>query len=120
MHECRARFGVWTSKLERAMLRRNATGLPTRQECHARDRLPVLLSPSGNHQDLPIATTCEPIPMTLTQLRYFIAIADSGLNITTAAERVHATQPGVSKQLKQFEDELGFQLFSRKGKSLHA
>ena len=58
--------------------------------------------------------------MTLTQLRYLIAIADSGLNITTAAERVHATQPGISKQLKQFEDELGFQLFSRKGKSLHA
>jgi DNA-binding transcriptional LysR family regulator len=58
--------------------------------------------------------------MTLTQLRYFIAIADSGLNITTAADRVHATQPGVSKQLKQLEDELGFQLFSRKGKSLHA
>ena len=50
--------------------------------------------------------------MTLTQLRYLIAIADSGLNITTAAERVHATQPGVSKQLKQLEDELGFQLFS--------
>lgn len=58
--------------------------------------------------------------MTLTQLRYFIAIADSGLNITTAAERVHATQPGLSKQLKQLEDELGFQLFSRKGKSLQA
>ena len=58
--------------------------------------------------------------MTLTQLRYFLAIADSGLNITTAAERVHATQPGVSKQLKQLEDELGFQLFSRKGKSLLA
>ena len=58
--------------------------------------------------------------MTLTQLRYLIAIADSGLNITTAADRVHATQPGVSKQLKQLEDELGFQLFSRRGKSLHA
>ena len=58
--------------------------------------------------------------MTLTQLRYLIAIADSGLNITTAAEHVHATQPGVSKQLKQLEDELGFQLFARKGKSLHA
>lgn len=57
--------------------------------------------------------------MTLTQLRYLVAIADSGLNITTAAERVHATQPGVSKQLRQLEDELGFQLFARKGKSLH-
>lgn len=56
--------------------------------------------------------------MTLTQLRYLIAIADSGLNITLAAERVHATQPGISKQLKQLEDELGFQIFARKGKSL--
>jgi DNA-binding transcriptional LysR family regulator len=58
--------------------------------------------------------------MTLTQLRYLIAIADSGLNITLAAERVHATQPGLSKQLKQLEDELGFQLFNRRGKSLDA
>jgi LysR family cys regulon transcriptional activator len=58
--------------------------------------------------------------MTLTQLRYLIAIADSGLNITLAAERVHATQPGLSKQLKQLEDELGFKLFTRKGKSLDA
>jgi DNA-binding transcriptional LysR family regulator len=58
--------------------------------------------------------------MTLTQLRYLIAIADSGLNITLAAERVHATQPGLSKQLKQLEEELGFTLFTRRGKSLEA
>jgi len=56
--------------------------------------------------------------MTLTQFRYVVAIADSGLNITLAADRVHATQPGISKQLKQLEDELGFQIFARKGKSL--
>lgn len=56
--------------------------------------------------------------MTLAQLRYLVAIADAGLNITQAAERVHATQPGLSKQLRQLEDELGFQLFVRKGKSL--
>lgn len=58
--------------------------------------------------------------MTLTQLRYFVAIADSGLNITLAAERVHATQPGLSKQLRQLEDELGFLLFARKGRSLES
>ena len=58
--------------------------------------------------------------MTLTQLRYLVAIADSGLNITLAAERVHATQPGLSKQLKQLEDELGFLLFARKGRSLES
>ncbi|NZA27492.1 LysR family transcriptional regulator [Luteimonas sp. SJ-92] len=56
--------------------------------------------------------------MTLTQLRYLVAIVDAGLNITLAAERVHATQPGLSKQLRQLEDELGFQLFVRKGRSL--
>jgi LysR family transcriptional regulator, cys regulon transcriptional activator len=56
--------------------------------------------------------------MTLTQLRYLVAIADSGLNITQAAVRVHATQPGLSKQIKQLEAELGCLLFTRKGKSL--
>ncbi|SIQ31632.1 LysR substrate-binding domain-containing protein [Solilutibacter tolerans] len=58
--------------------------------------------------------------MTLTQLRDFVAIVDAGLNITLAAERVHATQPGLSKQLKQLEQRLGFQLFIRKGRSLES
>ena len=58
--------------------------------------------------------------MTLTQLRYLVAIADADLNITLAAARVHATQPGLSKQLKLLEDELGFLLFVRKGRSLES
>ena len=58
--------------------------------------------------------------MTLVQLRSLIAIVDSGLNITLAAERVHATQPGLSKQLGQLESELGFPIFRRRGKSLAA
>jgi DNA-binding transcriptional LysR family regulator len=56
--------------------------------------------------------------VTLAQLRYLVAIIDCGMNITLAAERVHATQPGLSKQLKLLEEELGFQIFVRKGKSL--
>ena len=56
--------------------------------------------------------------MKLQQLKYLIAIADNGLNITAAAERLYTSQPGVSKQLKLLEDELGMQLFTRKGKSL--
>lgn len=56
--------------------------------------------------------------MTLTQLRYLLAIVDANLNITQAAARVHATQPGLSKQMKQLEEELGFQIFIRRGKSL--
>jgi LysR family cys regulon transcriptional activator len=58
--------------------------------------------------------------MTLQQLRYLLAIADSGLNITSAAERLYTSQPGISKQLKLLEQELRVQLFSRKGKSLAA
>lgn len=56
--------------------------------------------------------------MTLTQLRYLVAILEAGLNISLAADRVNATQPGLSKQLKLLEEELGFQIFVRKGKSL--
>ena len=58
--------------------------------------------------------------MTLQQLRYLLGIADSGLNITAAAERLYTSQPGISKQLKLLEQELGIQLFTRKGKSLSA
>ena len=56
--------------------------------------------------------------MKLQQLKYLLAIVDNGLNITAAAERMYTSQPGVSKQLKLLEEELGMQLFTRKGKSL--
>ncbi len=56
--------------------------------------------------------------MKLQQLKYLLAIVDNGLNITAAAERLFTSQPGVSKQLKLLEEELGLQLFTRKGKSL--
>jgi LysR family transcriptional regulator, cys regulon transcriptional activator len=56
--------------------------------------------------------------MKLQQLRYLAAIVESDLNITAAAERLHTSQPGVSKQLKQLEDELGFPIFLRQGRTL--
>ena len=56
--------------------------------------------------------------MKLQQLKYLLAIADNGLNITAAADRLYTSQPGVSKQLKLLEEELGLQIFTRKGKSL--
>lgn len=56
--------------------------------------------------------------MTLAQLKYLLAIIDAGLNITLAAERVNATQPGLSKQLKQLEDMLALRLFVRRGRNL--
>ncbi len=56
--------------------------------------------------------------MKLHQLRYLAAIAQTGLNITAAAEKLHTSQPGVSKQIKLLEDELGFQIFVRDGRNL--
>lgn len=58
--------------------------------------------------------------MTLQQLRYLLGVVDSGLNITAAAERLFASQPGISKQLRALEAELGLQLFTRRGKALAA
>ena len=47
--------------------------------------------------------------MKLQQLKYLLAIVDNGMNITAAAERMYTSQPGVSKQLKLLEEELGLQ-----------
>ncbi|MBW3550590.1 MAG: LysR family transcriptional regulator [Proteobacteria bacterium] len=56
--------------------------------------------------------------MTLIELRCLLAIVDAELNISTAAQRMHGTQPSLSRHLKQLEDELGFQLFTRHGRCL--
>jgi LysR family transcriptional regulator, cys regulon transcriptional activator len=56
--------------------------------------------------------------MKLHQLRYLAAVTQNGLNITAAAQKLHTSQPGVSKQIKLLEDELGFQIFVREGRNL--
>lgn len=56
--------------------------------------------------------------MKLQQLRYLAAVVQSGLNITAAAEKLHTSQPAVSKQIKLLEDELGFRIFVRSGRTL--
>lgn len=50
--------------------------------------------------------------MELRVLRYFIEVARTQ-NITAAAEHLHITQPTLSKQLMELEEELGKQLFVR-------
>ena len=58
--------------------------------------------------------------MTLKQLTYLLGVVDNGLNITSAADRLYTSQPGISKQLRQLEREIGVTIFSRKGKNLVA
>ena len=56
--------------------------------------------------------------MNLQQLRYLCAIVDNNLNVSEAAETLFTSQPGVSKQVRQLEDELGVRVFVRAGKRL--
>lgn len=56
--------------------------------------------------------------MKLQQLRYLHEVARQNLNITSAAEALFTSQPGVSKQIQLFEEEIGLQVFLRNGKRL--
>ena len=56
--------------------------------------------------------------MKIRQLHYVLEVAKRGLNVTAAAEALFTSQPGVSKQLKLLEDELGVDIFVRNGKHL--
>ena len=58
--------------------------------------------------------------MKLQQLRYVVEVARQGLNVSTAAEALHTSQPGVSKQIRLLEDELGVEIFERHGKRVVA
>ena len=53
--------------------------------------------------------------MKLQQLRYLCEVANQGLNLSKAAESLHTSQPGISKQIRQLEDELGVEILVRHG-----
>lgn len=56
--------------------------------------------------------------MNIRQLRYISAVAKHGLNVSATADSLYTSQPGVSKQIRQLEDELGVQIFERNGRQL--
>lgn len=58
--------------------------------------------------------------MKLQQLRYMCEVARRGLSVSEAADALHTSQPGVSKQIRALEEELGVQVFVRNGKRLVA
>jgi LysR family cys regulon transcriptional activator len=55
--------------------------------------------------------------MKLQQLRFLTAVVQNDLNLTAAAAKLATTQPAVSKQLKLLEGELGFRIFTRRGRA---
>jgi LysR family cys regulon transcriptional activator len=58
--------------------------------------------------------------MNLQQLKYLNEIVRRGLNISDAASSLYTSQPGISKQIKLLEEELGIEIFVRNGKRIVA
>src|ERR1700719_2675402 len=58
------------------------------------------------------------VQMELRHLRYFVAVADAG-NLTVAAQRMlHTSQPSLSRQIRDLEDEVGAQLLTRRARGI--
>ena len=56
--------------------------------------------------------------MKLRQLRFIQEVAKQGLNISSAAQALYTSQPGVSTQIRLLEEELGVRIFDRSGRHL--
>jgi LysR family hca operon transcriptional activator len=58
------------------------------------------------------------VEMELRHLRYFVAVAEAGSLTVAAARRLHTSQPSLSRQIRDLEDELGAQLLTRRARGI--
>src|ERR1700738_5216532 len=56
--------------------------------------------------------------MELRHLRYFVAVADAGSLTVAAARKLHTSQPSLSRQIRDLEDEVGAQLLTRRARGI--
>jgi len=56
--------------------------------------------------------------MELRHLRYFVAVAEAGSLTVAAEQRLHTSQPSLSRQIRDLEDEVGAQLLTRRARGI--
>ena len=56
--------------------------------------------------------------MELRHLRYFVAVAEAGSLTAAAARKLHTSQPSLSRQIRDLEDEVGAQLLTRRARGI--
>jgi LysR family hca operon transcriptional activator len=58
------------------------------------------------------------VTMELRHLRYFVAVAEAGSVTVAAARELHTSQPSLSRQIRDLEDEIGAQLLTRRARGI--